>query len=158
MRGTVSLAGGYIADSYYPSSLDNFSDRSRTAHSTVSEWRPSESTRAHLDNELYPSSGLAWHSKLRFSYEMSRFLPQGEAGEGRFFRNSPRVGRPFLETVLSRETHVQIRRVRLRLCPPSNSGRTTRRLLSMRRPSAPTPSTKTTFNVAFRSDNFVAAG
>ncbi len=75
MRGTVSLAGGYIADSYYPSSLDNFSDRSKDR----TQYRIGVATvgidQSTLDNELYPSSGLAWHSKLRFSYEMSRFLP-----------------------------------------------------------------------------------
>ena len=78
MRGTVSLAGGDIADSYYPSSLDNFSDRSKDRTQYRIGVATVESTRAHPDNELYPSSGPAWHSKLRFSYEMSRFLPQGE--------------------------------------------------------------------------------
>ena len=159
MRGTVSLAGGYIADSYYPSSLDNFSDRSKDR----TQYRIGVATvgidQSTLDNELYPSSGLAWHSKLRFSYEMSRFLPQGEKqGEGGF------SGTPRASVDLFWKQFFPVRRT-FRFGASAYAYATAQQLRQnytatlIHAPAfAPTPSTKNYFNVAFRSDNFVAAG
>ena len=159
MRGTVSLAGGYISDSYFPSSLENFSNRSKD----LTQYRVGVATvgidQSTLDNELYPSGGAAWHSKLRFSYEMSRFMPQGERQDDGRFSGTPRAS-----VDLFWKQFFPVRRSFV-LGGAVYGSATAQQLCQnytatlIHAPAfAPTPSTKNYFNVAFRSDNFIAAG
>lgn len=158
-RGYANLTGGYISDSYFPGSDMNFTDRKRDNTQYVIGALNVGIDHNTLDNQLYPSAGQEWMADASLSYQGARYLPEGvKTGDGDYawqpvarvkakwkkylkFGNSMSLG--FLGEGVGTLGRISQNYTATLLHAPA---------------FAPTPSTKNYFNVAFRSENYLAAG
>lgn len=155
----TSLSFGYMSDAYYPTNVENYSKESRDELEYRSwVWRNGIMS-SMLNDELYPSSGYDRRLSLNLMYEYNRYTPQGDIArrtpysghlrgsvEGywkEFFRITPRVNLGIMGN--AKGTFQKLNQ---------NYNAT----LIHSTAFAPTPSTESYFNEAFRSDNYVAAG
>lgn len=161
MRGKfyVGLGYGYKSDSYFPT---NVADYSKDAKDVLdyhvlgmrSGWQSSM-----LNDELYPSSGYDRRVNFNVSYERTRYTPQGNLAartnfKGRFRGTLEGYWKQFFK--LSSEVRLGVMGNALGTVQSLNQNYTATMIHS---PAfAPTPSTQSYFNEAFRSDNYVAGG
>lgn len=158
MKGYANIAGGYISDSYFsPDAIDDRGHRDMIQY-RVGVLRVGIESNS-LDNQMYPSAGTKWFADVDLSWQSSRFCPLENKRGGGGWKSRP---------VAAIETQWQ------RYFPVGSkwavgayaAGRAALQRLDqnytnvlVHAPSfAPTPSTQNYFNIAFRSDNFVAAG
>lgn len=158
-RGYVSLGYGRLSDSYYPTNLTDFSrvSRDRTTYDVTALRAGYE--RNTLDDPLYPWHGSRFRSDLLLTYEHSRFYPEGVSEPSLKAHNTPSAS---LE--LSYMNYFPLHR-RFTFGVAAQGLATLRKMSEsytatlIHAPAfAPTPSTRNYFNIAFRSDNYVAAG
>lgn len=159
MKGYASIAGGYISDTYYPGrSMDERGlDRDKTKYK-VGVIRLGVDANS-LDNQMFPSAGERWFVNMDLSLQSSRFLPNGHHSEA-----TPWDKRPIASfEVLWKKFYGLNKYIRVGVM--ANGYATLQRLnqnytnTKIHAPAfAPTPATQNYFNVAFRSDNYLAAG
>lgn len=159
MKGYASIAGGYISDSYYPTDMVNTDMRRDRVQFRVGIVRFGVESNT-LDNQMYPSAGQQWFVNADLSWQSSRFRPSGEyEGNDRSWSNKPvaslevqwkrffPIGKNFAVGTMA-DAYGTLQRLNM------NYTNTKAHAPAF----APTPSTQNYFNVAFRSDNYVAAG
>ena len=156
MKGYASIAGGYISDSYYPGG-DNTGERDQMKY-RVGVLRVGIEGNT-LDNQMYPSSGMKWFANVDLSYQSSRFCPGQRNTEVSDWRTHPVAS---LELLWKRFFTLHRR---WSLGAFANAYGTLRKLdqnyvntLTHAPAFAPTPATQNYFNLAFRSENYVALG
>lgn len=162
MKGYASVAGGYISNSYYPTDLSELVgddvDRDIVQY-RVGDLRLGVEANS-LDYQMYPSSGRQWVANLDLSYQSSRFKPgEANAAGGNFWNTKP---------VASLELywrHFFPAGKHWAFGLMGNAYATLQQLdqnytnTKVHAPAfAPTPSSQNYFNMAFRSNNYVAAG
>lgn len=161
MRGKfyVGFGYGYKSDSYFPT---NVADYSKDAKDVLdyhvlgmrSGWQSSM-----LNDELYPSSGYDRRVNFNVSYERTRYTPQGNLAartnfKGRFRGTLEGYWKQFFP--IAKEVRLGVMGNALGTVQSLNQNYTATMIHS---PAfAPTPSTQSYFNEAFRSDNYVAGG
>lgn len=159
MKGYTSLAGGYISDSYYPTDLMEAEGRRDRVQYKAGVLRAGIEANS-LDYQMYPSAGRQFLANIDISYQGSRF----RGATGYINGNESWAYRPVASLeVLWKQffpvgSHCAIGTM-------ANAYGTLQHLnqnytnTKVHAPAfAPTPSTQNYFNVAFRSDNYVAAG
>ena len=159
MKGYVSLAGGLTVDSYFPTSNEDYANREkdRTEYRAgVFHGGVSSNT---LNNDMYPSNGIDWKADVMFSYERSRYLPEGNKVAEFGFIDRPRAA---LE-LYWRQFFPLGKKFSLGALATGygtlQSLRENYTATLIHAPAfAPTPATENYFNVGYRSDNYVAAG
>lgn len=158
-KGYVSLGYGYMSDSYYPTNFTDFSNASKDKTQYHLGVLKSGVESSMLDDRMYPSSGYEWRGNAMVSYEASRYLPQGLHSERTNFRGNLRAA---LEGFWKQFFPLC---GKVSLGAMANARGTLQKLkqnytatLIHAAAFAPTPSTESYFNEAFRSDNYVAAG
>lgn len=158
MRGYMSLAGGYISDTYYPGSGMEYKDADRDKlQNKVGIFRLGIDA-SSLNNAMYPSAGSKWFANVDLSLQSSRFRPEGrKTGDGYDTRTIAAI-ELYWNKYFKPARHWSIGVM-------ANGVGTLQRLNEnytntlIHSPAfAPTPSTKNYFNVSFRSDNYLAAG
>lgn len=156
MKGYAKLAGGYVSDSYYPADdVSSNGERDRIQYRAgVLRLGVEANT---LDNQMYPSSGRQWIADASLSYQSSRFTP-GDGAPGAW------KGRPLASLELLWRHFFPVGRY-WSFGGMVNALGTLQRLdqnytntLAHAPAFAPTPATRNYFNIAFRSDNYVAVG
>lgn len=156
IKGYVNIGGGYVSDSYYPADdIDSNGERDRVQFvGGVLRFGLESNT---LDNQMYPSAGRQWLANADLSYQSSRFRP----GSG---DNGPWKHRPVASLELLWRQFFQIGK-NWAIGTMANAYGTLARLdqnyinTLVHAPAfAPTPATQNYFNIAFRSDNYLAAG
>ncbi|MDE6338876.1 MAG: patatin-like phospholipase family protein [Muribaculaceae bacterium] len=159
IKGSVGLAYGYMADSYFPTNVTDYQNATKDkTQYQLGVFRGGVESNC-LNDQLYPNQGCHWKTFLTLSYESSRYLPNGNKALGTPY--SPEC-RAALEGYW-KEFFPLTKHVRLGLM--ANARGTLQHLNQNYTASlihaaafAPTPSTQNYFNEAFRSDNYVAAG
>lgn len=159
MKGYASVAGGYMSDTYYPGKNDADDDQNRDKMQyRIGVLRMGVEANS-LDNDMYPSSGQQWYVNLDISLQSSRFCPNGTLAYGKSWHMRP-VGSL---SALWKKFYKLGKNWRLGLMA---EGYATLQHINQNYTNAlihapgfaPTPATKNYFNMAFRSDNYVAAG
>lgn len=159
VKGWLSLAGGYISDSYFPDSNGSYQDRDKDKTQYRLGIFRGGVEKNTLNNMMYPSAGVNWKAELNISYEQSRFLSEGRKDSSSRYRSRwwgsvSALWKHFFKT----GDHFTIGAMA--------NGMFTLKKLQQNYTSelihayafAPTPSTRNYFNEAFRSDNYLAAG
>ncbi|MDE7180019.1 MAG: patatin-like phospholipase family protein [Muribaculaceae bacterium] len=162
MKGYASIAGGYISDSYYPNDIYEMEEgdlhRDRLQYKLGVLRAGVESNT--LDNDMYPSSGHQWIANVDASYQNSRYRPaEGYFNGDRSWHKRPVISldmfwRKFFPIGgnLAVGTMANVHGTLQSLDQNYTNTKVHATAFS------PTPSTQNYFNMAFRSDNFVAAG
>lgn len=161
MRGKmyVGLGYGYKSDSYFPTNALDYSKESKDVLDyhvlgMRSGWQSSM-----LNDELYPTSGYDRRLNMNVSYERTRYTPAGDKSrrtnfEGRFRSTIEGYWKQFFK--ITKDVRLGLVGNALGTLQGLNQNYTA---TIIHAPAfAPTPSTKSYFNEAFRSDNYVAAG
>lgn len=157
MRGTASLAWGYMSDSYYPDSNGSYVDRTKDKMRYYVGVVRAGVEKNTLNDEMYPSAGINWHVNVSGSYDRSRFFP----GSGDKYTATDGFSGS-LEGIWKQyfPLHEQFK-----LGAMVNGMVTLHKLrhnytatLVHAAAFGPTPSTRNYYNEAFRSDNYIAAG
>lgn len=159
MKGFVSLAYGYMADSYYPTNVTDYqsAQKDKTQYQLGVLKAGVESN--CLNDQLYPNAGYHWKTGITLSYESSRYLPEGDKSLRTPYTPEARAAlEGYWKQFFPLSKHV-------RMGVMANARGTLQHLhqnytasLIHAVPFAPTPSTQNYFNEAFRSDNYVATG
>lgn len=156
---TASLAGGLLRDRYFSYDVQNFAGREKDRTSYHGLNVSLDFRRSTLDNDMYPMAGEYLDANILGMLENSDYFPQGDKSLERDYGNH-----------LSLSGQVTYRRFfplhkNFRLGVSGFALLTLRKLyqdytatLVHSAAFAPTPATRNYFNMAFRSDNFVAAG
>ena len=159
MKGYASLAGGYISDSYYPTDVVEENVRRDRIQYRAGVFRVGVESNT-LDNQMYPSAGQQFIANADLSYQSSRFRPSGGYVDGdKRWTEKPVVS---LEVLWKRFFQIG---GHFALGTMANAYGTLQRLDQNFTNTkvhaaafAPTPSTQNYFNIAFRSDDYVAGG
>jgi NTE family protein len=157
-KGFASIAGGYISDSYYqPEIADDDRHRDKVQY-RVGVFRAGVEGNS-LDNQMYPSSGSRWFASVDLSVQSSRYCPGENSKAGGGWKDKPVAS---VELLWKRFFPVS---KQWAIGAFANGMATLQRLdqnyyntLMHAAAFAPTPSTQNYFNIAFRSDNYLAAG
>lgn len=161
MRGKfyVGVGAGYLSDSYYPTNVTDYSKEGKDELQyrilgLRTGWQESL-----LNDLLYPSSGYDRKLNLSLSYERGRFTPHGDISlrtpyQGRYRAQLEGYWKQFFPVVPKVKLGIMGNAVAT--VQPLNQNYAATLIHSVA--FAPTPSTKSYFNEAFRSDNYVAAG
>lgn len=159
IKGYASIGYGYMSDSYYPTNVTDYAQTSKDKtqyHLGVIRAGVESSL---LNDCLYPSAGYEWKAHMTFSYESSRYIPQGNRSLRTPYNG---YGRATVEGYWKQFFPVY---KKISLGVMANAMGTLQRLkqnytatLIHAAAFAPTPSTQNYFNEAFRSDNYIAAG
>lgn len=158
-KGVASLGFGYLSDSYYPDNDGNYSNRVKDKLQHRLGVLKVYFEKDALNNQLYPNRGLMWRFQVMGVYDQSRYLPQGKVqGKGKY-------GGDFWGSVLGEWKQF------FRIHRHFSLGVDVQGELSLKELTydyvaelvnstafAPTPSTRNTFNEAFRSNNYLAIG
>lgn len=159
MKGYANLAGGYISDTYYPGKRQEYAgeDRDKTQY-RVGVIRTGIEANS-LDNQMFPSAGERWYVNIDLSLQSSRFIPNGNKNEMSAWDSKPVAS----FEVLWKKFFLLNKYIKMGVM--ANGYATLQRLnqnytnTQIHAPAfSPTPATQNYFNVAFRSDNFLAAG
>lgn len=159
MKGYTSIAGGYLSDSYLPGigKGDPSGNRDKIKY-RLGVYRLGIEANS-LDNQMYPSLGENWYANLDVSYQGSKFLSGLEDDYTPSWKSTPVVS---LQLMWRKYFKIH---PKWRIGLMANGMATYHKLnqnyintLIHATAFAPTPSTKNYFNIAFRSDNYVAAG
>lgn len=150
---------GYMSDSYFPTNITDYSQTEKDKMQYHIGAIKCGVAANSLNDDMYPSSGEKWFSDIQLTYESSRFTPHGDNALRTSFHGRPRaslecywtkyynVGRSFhlgaMANILATLQHLELDYTSTLIHAPE---------------FAPTPSTKSLFNEAFRSDNYIAAG
>lgn len=159
VKGVASLAGGALRDSYYPDNSGSYIGRDKDYthyRMGVLKAKIEKNTLNHL---MYPSQGENWEFAIIGVYEQSNF----QSGE-KDAKSTPYTGHFWGGISALWNRYFDLHRY-FKLGVMANGKMVARTLtqnyvaeLVHSTPFAPTPSLKSTFNEAFRSDNFLAAG
>lgn len=159
MKGYAGVGWGYMSDTYYPGkSLDDSrQNRDKTQYKVgVLRFGAEANT---LDNQMYPSSGREVYLNVDLSLQRSRFMHHGNERLATDWDTKPVAS----FEVMWKKFYGLGKWMRLGVM--ANGYATLQRLnqnytnTAIHAPAfAPTPSTQNYFNVAFRSDNYVAVG
>lgn len=158
-KGYVSAGWGYLSDSYYPTNTGDFSriSKDKTRYS-VGELKVGVES-STLNDPMYPNEGRELRSNIIGSYEFTKYLPEGDkarevkyGGHGAlslevYWRNFFRLHKKFTVGVTATAIATLQKLYQDYTATLVHSAA-----------FAPTPSTRNYFNVAFRSNNYVAAG
>lgn len=158
MKGYARLAGGYISDSYYPSDMLDETRRRDRCQYWVGLVRAGVEANS-LDFQMYPSEGTKWFANIDLSYQSSRFSPFGQPSEGDGWKSRPVAAVELLWTryfPVGRHWSFGLYGNAYGTLQQLDQDYTN--VLAHAPAFAPTPSTKNYFNIAFRSDNYLAAG
>lgn len=157
MKGTASLAWGYMSDSYFPDSRGSYADRAKDKMKYYMGVARFGLERNTLNNALYPSRGMQLKVDVTGVYERTHYEPKSSGIDNRrdgFWGSVGFLWKQFFG--INRK---------FRIGGVVNTLGTLRRLQSTYTTSlvhaaefAPTPSTQNYYNEAFRSDNYVAVG
>lgn len=159
MKGYMTLSGGLTADSYFPTSNEDYASKpkDRTEYRVgIIHVGVNSNT---LNNPMYPSEGIDWRADAFVSYERSRYMPGGKkiaaygnvdrprAGLELYWRQFYPMGKKFalggMATAYGTLQELKENYTATLIHAPA---------------FAPTPATENYFNVGYRSDNYVAAG
>lgn len=154
-----SFGWGYLGDSYYPTNLADFAkiSKDKTRYSAGEIRLGMEGD--NLNDPMYPNEGKQWKAELLGSYEYTRYLPEGDKS-----REVNYGAHPTLSLQLLWKQYFNV-------CRHFSVGLSAQGFATLEKlyqdytatlvhsaAFAPTPSTRNYFNVAFRSDNYVAGG
>lgn len=154
-----SFGWGYLGDSYFPTNIADFSklSKDKTRYS-AGELRLGIEGNT-LNDEMYPNHGRYWKAEALGTYEYTSYLPEGDKNREKKYGAHPTLS---LQLLWKQYFDVS-RRVSIGLYAQAYG--TLEKLyqdytatLVHSTPFAPTPSTRNYFNVAFRSDSFLAVG
>lgn len=158
MKGYADIAGGYISDSYYPAEAVDERGRRDKIQYRIGVMRVGVESNS-LDNQMYPSAGMKWFADIDLSVQSSRFCPSENKRAGGGWKSRPVAA---LEALW--QQYFPIGR-KWSVGAYANGRATLQRLdqnytnVLVHAPAfAPTPATQNYFNLAFHSDNYLAAG
>ncbi len=158
MKGYASIAGGYISDSYYPAGDVDEAGRRDKMQYRVGMVRVGIESNS-LDNQMYPSSGMKWFANVDLSYQSSRFCPSENKIEAGSWKTRPVAS---LELLWQRYFTIGqkwgVGAYANGYATLQNLDQNYTNVLAHAPAFAPTPATQNYFNLAFRSDNYLAAG
>lgn len=159
IKGYASIGYGYMSDSYYPTNVTDYSKQSKDKTQYQIGVVRAGVESSTFNDALYPSTGRKWWAEASFSYESSRYLPQGDKSLRTGYHPTPRGA---VEGYWKQFFPIA---KKVTLGVMGNARGTLQHLdqdytaaLIHSVAFAPTPSTENYFNEAFRSDNYVAAG
>lgn len=162
MKGYSSIAGGYMSNSYYPTDLVDLANNDLgrdVVRYHIGVLRLGVEAN-NLNYQMYPSSGRQWVANLDVSYQSSRFMPSEGSSEGEnIWKNKPVASLElYWRHFFPAGKHWSFGLM-------GNAFGSLQRLdqnyinTKVHAPAfAPTPSSQNYFNMAFRSNNYVAAG
>ena len=158
-KGFVSLAYGYMSDSYYPTNFTDYSHALKDkSQYHIGAFRIGAESNL-LDDQMYPSEGYHWRAYALLTSESSRYTPHGDITERTRYEGQFRG----IIDALWRQFFKIGKRVRLGVM--ANARGTLQHLKQNYTATivhafafAPTPSTQSYFNEKFRSDNYIALG
>ena len=159
MRGYVRVSGGYMSDTFFPNEGTEYQgmDQDKLQY-RIGVARLGVDANS-LDNQMYPSEGSQFYANVDLSVQSSRFILHNNKKDASKFNTNYAAQ---LDLYWKRFFPIS---GEWRLGAMANALGTIHRLNQnytntlIHAPAfAPTPSTKNYFNVAFRSDNYVAAG
>ncbi len=159
IKGSASLAWGYMRDDYYPTNDGSYVDKERDKMQYRMGVARVLFEKNTLNDKMFPSRGIRWKAEATGCYEQSRYLPEGiSTGNGKF-KDEWWAGVEFLWKQyfpLSKTVSLGAFVNTLGTYKKPNQNY----IASMIHAAAfePTPSTQNYFNEAFRSDNYVAVG
>lgn len=159
MKFYANMAYGYMSDSYYPTNITDYAQTGKDKMQYHIGAIKCGMAANSLNENMYPSEGEKWFTDVLFSYESSRFTPQGDKSLRTSYHGRPRasvegywtkyfkLGKCMslgaMANALATFQHLQYDYTSTVIHSPAFT---------------PTPSTQSLFNEAFRSDNYLAAG
>lgn len=158
-KGYASLAGGWVENSYYTTDTNESGGLRDKVRYWLGLLRFGVEGNS-LDNQMYPSSGYKWFVNVDASYQASKFDPYGAPEDfDRGWRDRPVMS---LSAMWERFFPVG----KWWSVGAYGAGAATLQHLDLNflnskihaHAFAPTPATKNYFNMAFRSDNYLAVG
>lgn len=159
VKGTCSLAWGYMTDDYYPDSQGSYADRSRDMMQYrlgVLKYGMEKNT---LNELMYPSEGVNWKVELTGTYELSRFRPEKKVIDNGKFKEQWTAGIELLwKQYFSLNKWISLGAMANGLATWDKPNQNYVATLIHSAAFGPTPTTKNYFNEAFRSNNYVALG
>lgn len=158
-KGYASAGWGYLADSYYPTNIADFTSlhKDKTRYS-AGELRLGVEANS-LNDLMYPNKGRSWRSEIMATFENTRYLPQGDKGEMVEYGGHGSVSLEIeWKHYFPIHKHFSVGVTAHGMATLEKLYQDYTATLVHSAAFAPTPSTRNYFNIAFRSDNYLAAG
>ena len=160
-KGFANIAYGWEDDDFYPYKSVNFTESKKdNAHYKIAAFKTGIELNT-LNDQMYPSSGKEWKFNVLLSQESNKFL----SGEEGVVASDKKWGHHLRGSAELLWRHYFSIHKNFKLGTMANALGTIQKLYQNYTATmihaaafAPTPSTKNYFNVAFRSDNYVAVG
>lgn len=159
MRGYVRLGAGYMSDTYFPGQESNYEGEERDKlQYKIGVLRIGVDANS-FDNQMYPSEGMKFYANVDLSAQSSRFVEQGDFSKApRYKSRCVASAEVYWKQFFSLSQNWKLGTMANALATLQRLDQNYTNTLIHAPAFAPTPSTKNYFNVAFRSDNYFAAG
>lgn len=157
-KGYSSIAGGYMSDSYYSANSAEKGGRNNRLQIWATVLRAGIEQNS-FDNQMFPSTGRQLLANLDLSYQYSRFRSADGYIDGRGWKHHPVVSLELLwKQFFSLGRNVTLGAMGSAYGTLQSLNQNYTNTLTHARAFAPTPATQNYFNLAFRADNYLAAG
>ncbi|MDE7403019.1 MAG: patatin-like phospholipase family protein [Muribaculaceae bacterium] len=158
MKGYVSLSGGYMSNAYYPKMSEGIVDVRDKILYRVGVIRMGVEGNT-LNNQMYPSEGMRWLADLDLDYQWSSYLPGCKVNRLSDWRKKPSVSLHLeWQKYWSLNRHFSVGLAADGLATIMRLDQNYTNTLVHAQAFQPTPSMQNYFNLAFHSDNYLAAG
>ena len=154
-----SFGWGYLGDSYFPTNIADFSRIAKDkTHYSAGELRLGMES-DNLNDPMYPNGGKCWKAEMLGSYEYTRYMPEGDKSREVKYGAHPTLSLQLAwKQYFGISRHFSVGLMAQGLATLEKLYQDYTATLVHSAAFAPTPSTRNYFNIAFRSDNYVAAG